>query len=334
MRFCLRTLTSVMLLVVATACSPTPRAGGPSDVVDEPLPRPVGDRTLVTSMHGTSARDVWAIVGTADAGTALLHFDGARWQAEALPEGDSALRRIFAASPSDVWRVGANGAVAHYDGKAWSFQRLAAARASDTPPFSYYDLVDVMAWPGEVWVFDAGDGYYRLAGDWWERVSLATTGAKHVSSAWGISPADAWAATDAGLARFDGKIWRRAELPPEVKGGFYLLAGTAADDVWLVTREQSLGNELSHVYHGNGQTWTETPLPSRVVVNAVAARSRSEAYVVGKGGAILRWDGTAWTALANPNDALLSQVYAPPDGPPFFAGALGARVLRVGPSGS
>ena len=77
---------------------------------------------------GASRDDLWAVGGTArrpDVGVpTLLHFDGAAWTEQTVPSltpvNVSALFKLWGSGPSDIYAVGARGAVVHYDGSAWS----------------------------------------------------------------------------------------------------------------------------------------------------------------------------------------------------------------------
>jgi hypothetical protein len=65
----------------------------------------------IYGISGTSATDVWA------AGTKLLHWDGSAWVMWPMPL--AGFFDIWARTSTDVWAVGIDGAIAHFDGTQW-----------------------------------------------------------------------------------------------------------------------------------------------------------------------------------------------------------------------
>ena len=79
----------------------------------------------------------------------------------------------------------------------------------------------------------------------------------------------------------------------------------SATDIWVVGQNDTTSAPL--VWHGNGRTWTQIPVPSRVLhggsVSTIAATSPDNAWLVGTTGdtLILHWNGKAWSRQASPN---------------------------------
>jgi hypothetical protein len=79
-----------------------------------------------TSVWGSSATDVF-VAGFQVEETdeefrvfgAIFHFDGTDWTRVNLPPGVGVLHEIWGSSPSDVFSVGDNGIILHFDGGAW-----------------------------------------------------------------------------------------------------------------------------------------------------------------------------------------------------------------------
>lgn len=308
---------AVAVLCSLAGCGHAPPPPPPSNMVELPLPTPANARSQWISLRADGPADLWAI-RTGDR-SELFRFDGAAWRGVPIEDGDTAMRAVFPVSPTDVWRVGANGRVAHFDGARWTVEQLALARVSEALPTSYFDLTDVVAWPGEAWVFDSGPNYYRFANGAWTKGSLDGLGAAHVSSPWGLAPDDVWASTGDGLVRYDGRAWRRVDLPGTVAGVVTLVTGSAANDVWLVTRERGAASERSRLYHFDGATWTETPADASAIVYDLAARSPREAYAVGRG-TLLRWDGARWSSPENPGARTYDRVVVAGDATLFASG--------------
>src|SRR5579885_1110554 len=98
-----------------------------------PVPLPAGIASALSGLAATSPRDVWA-VGTVfnTAGqdqTLAEHWDGHTWSIIPTPNPGltgSALARVVALSPRDVWAVGTQirykraTLVEHWDGRRWA----------------------------------------------------------------------------------------------------------------------------------------------------------------------------------------------------------------------
>ena len=146
-------LVAAALLVAGCKHKP-PRPTGPVEWTAEPLP--AKGNVEINALGGTSASDVWAV------GFGIFHFDGSTWSDAAPVRGaGTAFNAISVVARDDVWAVGVNGRVAHYDGKAWSVEQIEVARVSTDPAIKgYYDLLAVAAWPGEVWVTASRDALF------------------------------------------------------------------------------------------------------------------------------------------------------------------------------
>lgn len=79
-------------------------------------------RDVVKSGHwrdiwGSGPNDVFVIPNY---GSYILHYNGAKWTKMALP-GRVALRGVGGSGPADVFAVGINEVIFHYDGKNWDY---------------------------------------------------------------------------------------------------------------------------------------------------------------------------------------------------------------------
>jgi hypothetical protein len=117
---------------------------------------PTGIPGYVTALWGSSADNVYGIVGKM-----VLRFDGNAWQS--VYTSPETLHDVWASSPSDVFAVGDNGTIVHWDGTAWTPQdsgvdwRLASVEGSG--PNAVYAQGSV-----------ANPSILRYAGSQWEQV--------------------------------------------------------------------------------------------------------------------------------------------------------------------
>lgn len=190
------------------------------------------------ALWGTSASDIYAVGGD------ILHFDGATWQGT----GPGSFYDVWGSSPRDVFVVGENGIVLHFDGRGWSELNLGAATTGDP----LYGIWGTSA--GNVFAV-GGTGQtviLRFDGRSWVRM---TTGASvAIRDVWGTSPADVYAVTFNGsVLRFDGAMW--TEIASFVDFFASAIWGTSPSDIFVVGARPGGGDRIFH-FDGNG--WTET----------------------------------------------------------------------------
>lgn len=236
-------------------------------------------------VHGTSAKDVWAV---GERGLAL-HAAGGAFSPVAT--GTTAtLYGVWAASPTDAWVAGGspagngpNDVLLHWDGAAWS-----AAQLPDAVGAAYF----------KVWgrakddVFVVGQGTaLHWDGRAWTRTPVPTKtalftvhgGGRGVFAIGGPPPV---------LLSWDGKAWGPVALPPEASS---IMSGVfVTDDAVFLTGERG------QRYRWDGKTFaddTETP-PTTADLHAVFMGSDGDGFAVGGNylnpvpslrGTVLRW---------------------------------------------
>jgi len=117
------------------------------------------------------------------------------------------------------------------------------------------------------------------------------------------------------IVHWDGSKWRKLPEPP-LRGSDYELhsvAGTSPDDVWAVgTRRVGASADKPVILHWNGHGWALEQFKAATkagYLNAVAARSATDAWAVGQtgghvpGALILHWNGRTWNRVRAPAQA-------------------------------
>lgn len=167
-------------------------------------------------MLALSAHDVWAVGGSANHLLAL-HWDGRAWKAFVGPsvgDDDSQLGSVAAASPTDVWAVGAasvdglsvsNPAVYHWNGRRWALRAPPSDSGLPADLGGLYGLA--VRGPADVWTSDLDEGGYRESGQGsflWQWTGRAWRLAGGTAAKASKGPAD----RILGLAAApDGSIW-------------------------------------------------------------------------------------------------------------------------------
>ncbi len=245
--------------------------------------------------------------------TSICVENGWCWE-RPLPQG-STLMAAWAAAADDVWAVGNDGIIMHWDGRAWTSRRI---------PGVSTDFWTVWgSGPQDVWV--GGDGTtYRWNGTAFTQV----TGPYEATSISGTGPGDIWAVMylNSAVQHYDGRVWTETALPDEDFGCNSVLAlgpsdvwiacgklfhfdgttfapfdlyvfglsGSGPDDVWAIDAGQDTG-----VWHWDGQQWSSmTTSATDDGLAAVWARSPTDVWGIGNYGLFHHYDGVRWTELA------------------------------------
>jgi hypothetical protein len=242
-----------------------------------------GFSTLQTPASGVccifarSASDVWLC-----AGNQALHYDGAAFTAMDVTAatGLDGLTDIWASSPSDVWAVGDDAIIAHYDGTDWSktiagspFKTsIWGSGPTDIYALDTFDLVhyDGTKWSevssdetrggdqvwgtgaSDVWLMNGSETLGHFDGAGWKEVETGDL-VGDLTAVWGPAPDDLFAVGSAGaIAHFNGSSWE--QLAHQTIGAPYLrqfvaVHGSSSSDVWAVGRQLGEGGSTGIIYH-------------------------------------------------------------------------------------
>lgn len=206
--------------------------------------------------------------------------------------GVVSLRAVDAAGPNDVWAVGSQGKILHYDGMRWSFYQL------EVTDLDLYGLEITSGSSG--WAVGA-DGlvlsYHN--GQWYN--SLHLTG----SDLYGVAFDDGrgFAVGDNGsLFRYDGATWEDVSLPG-VTADLRDVAFAPGGGAWAV-------GDVGTILHYDGNSWAKVDnVPTAERLNAVAVRENA-VYAAGDNGVILCDAGGGWYVMSTPTTSPLKGLAA------------------------
>ena len=232
---------------------------------------------------------------------AIQHFDGKIWSVVPSPTKKSLLG-IGGTAPDDIWAVGEEGTTVHYDGKTWT------ASADKLEEGVTYLGVWAAA-KSEVWVsgVDHSIGLLRhFIGDKWEEVPISA--ATSLWEVWGFGMKDVWmVGSDSKSAGQTGFVLRgdakNFDRFPFEGASLRAIGGSSSDDVWI-------GAYTGELYHWNGKEWSATPpvAPETHLLSLWAAGAK-DIWAVGFDGLILHFDGKSWTRSESNTKAILWSVW-------------------------
>ena len=216
----------------------------------------------------------------------VLYYDGTSW-GEILTTNET-LKDIWAMSRGDVYAVGDNGAVLHYDGQSWALTTLADGRT----------LMQVFGTASND-VYTGGETnsrLYHFDGLSWQPVFLPTFSFE-TTSIWGTSPADMFAVGQGieegpppSVFHFDGSEWHRESIP--------FLIPFNRDLTTISGNEQSLfvGGAYDAFLRFDGEVWRRGyPGGGEGYISDISAGPGSSVVVSDSDGCVSSFDGASWT---------------------------------------
>ncbi|HEY5934559.1 MAG TPA: hypothetical protein VIU61_07990 [Kofleriaceae bacterium] len=218
-------------------------------------------------------------LGTPGLPPLALHWDGAHWR-DLAPPGDDTLWWVTGGSGerTDTWMVGEHGAIARWDGDAFT----TLASPIDTTLFGAW-----LAAPDDVWIVGGRPGAGAVLendvvlhwdGERLAREMIPTRGAA-LLKIWGSAPDDLW------IAGEHGTLWHRTAggWVDHATGSSTLFSvhGCARDDVYAVGGSQIL--------HYDGTAWSQVGPPIYAAAIGVVC-GPDGALITGSGGLKLRFE--------------------------------------------
>jgi hypothetical protein len=104
---------------------------------------------------------------------------------------------------------------------------------------------------------------------------------------------------NASIWHWNGSNWGPTNATADLMAPPPGLGGSSSSDVWAVAGSAT---------HWNGQAWSK-PIDLAGSFQAVWSRSSTEAFAVGRAGAIIRWDGAFWHAMTSGTGEDLNDVW-------------------------
>ncbi len=256
------------------------------------------DRNVV-DISGDPQKQLYAV------GNGVYRREKSTWREVSFAGRPRALSAVSVIG-DELWAVGRSGAAVHYDGKIWDVERAEADGRSG-------DLVDVIAWPNEVWATAGKGEIWRRRDKRWQAWKPAELADLALGSIWGSAPSRVYVAAGSSLALWDGAAWNVTPVPQS--GKIHALHGAGADDVWAVGEAPRGGRKAALALHFDGKDWKATELDVEHALLSVYVRAKNEVWAGGEQGTLVKWDGSAWQSVAGLPATPVVQVFAAAAGP-------------------
>ncbi|MGD0856304.1 MAG: choice-of-anchor U domain-containing protein [Dehalococcoidia bacterium] len=268
--------------------------------------------TAMTSGTTENLYSVWGSSGgdvfAVGTNGTVLHYNGSTWTA--MTSGTTqTLRGVWGSSGSDVFAVGANGTVLHYNGSTWT------TMTSNTS----LDLYGV--WgnsSNSVFAVGTAETILYWNGSTW---TAMTTPGQEVAllAVWGTSYNDVYAVSSNGVVlHWNGTAWTQSNVTYD---SLYAVWGTSSSNVYAADASGTL-------WHYNGSTWSSTILSS-ASLTGLWGTSADDIFVAGNNYIILHYDGSAWTAMTSGTTPDLNSIWGQCSSSVFAVGSDGT-ILHYG----
>ncbi len=229
----------------------------------------LGSRASFSDIHGFAPDDIWAVGDELDFNpnpppdyidkSAVLHYDGRRWQQVPLPPGRK-LDSVGGTSSTNLFAGGINGTLFHYDGTHWQPDSLPFAIEKDALPWHFIPAIAGAPKSNDIYLLyvnQVGTNYLlKREGGRWQVIYDMLNNA--FSDLW-LSPWGKLYGTGDDVQWWDGSKWNPLfENENREFGTFYSKAviGAADDNLFIVGYA---GTEYLYgeVVHYNGEDWHE-----------------------------------------------------------------------------
>jgi hypothetical protein len=193
------------------------------------------------------------------------------------------LAAVWGTGADDVWAVGSEGAIVHWDGK--TLKIVASSTSRSLHAISGTGPDDIWA-GGEEGTTLHWDGTRFDFVERWEKETFLGITAIAPDNVWivGVVPVDRM-----GLVRhFDGESWTAAEVPGAAS--FWEVWSSSDEDIWFVGTDPMLGGLI---YRGNGMDFAPMDFSGKPL-RGVWGSSAEDVFVLPYDSAPQHWDGESF----------------------------------------
>ncbi len=210
---------------------------------------------------------------------AILHYDGKAW-ADMSKGLTYNLSNVWCSKEGAVFAVGRDGVIVRFGGNVWGTWTPMASGTTNNL-FSLWGSTE-----HDIFAVGANGTIVHYDGVAWSAVNSGTTNL--LFTVWGSSGTDVFAAGfDGTILHYDGGSWSR--MTSGTRSYLYGIWG-AGSDVFAV-------GSTGTILHYNGHEWTAMPSGTASHLYGIWGNSANDVFAVGTSGTILHFDGSAWNVL-------------------------------------
>ena len=217
---------------------------------------------------------------------------------------------IWGTSANDIFAVGGDGAIIHYDGAAWhtmestrenvsgsSLRGVWGSSSSNVYAVGYHGVI--LEYNGNAWslVYGGNEPFFFF-------------------DVWGSSASDIFVVGEQGkIVHYDGNAWRSMDSGT-FSWGLSAVWGSSASDVFVV-------GEYGKIFHYDGNAWSSMDSGTLKTLNGVWGTSATDVYAVGDSRTILHYNGSTWSPMTVKHGSYFNDVWGTSDSDIFVVGRFG-----------
>jgi cysteine-rich repeat protein len=208
---------------------------------------------------------------------------------------------MWGTGSDDLFVVGLNGEIIHYDGTSWSTMN------SNT----IAGLKSVWGTSsGDLFTVGAGGVIVHYNGNNWS--TMSSNVAVDLESVWGSSSSNVFAVGVSGtIVRYEGSTW--SEMSTPTTSLLYSVWGSDATNIFAVGASGTIIK-----YDGN--SWNTMTSSTTETLKSVWGFSHSDIYAVGTDGTLIHYDGISWKTILTDVHTAFSSVWGSGSGDLYIGG--------------
>ena len=314
------------------------------DVSGSALPAPPPSIDTLNSVSMLSYADGWAVGNRVGNNFTFLRWNGSQWINSPLTDATyrANLNSVFMISSRDGWTVGSvrggNLTFLQWDGTNWIVRSFTTTDTEQNLNSVYMWDSDADGLSDDGWAVgnccdNSGRAWIlRYQAGAWNKINAPAEATVNLNSVFMVSLNEVWiAGNDRGggpnalILRWRNGAWTYTDPGVDTNLNSIFMFDTDgdgdADDGWAVGNRINLGGGIFRFtilrWDGATSAWSALTSPtipadsaSNQNLNSVYCISTSECWAAGNNGAILSWNGSAWSRAASPTGADLNEVYA------------------------
>ncbi|MBF0508317.1 MAG: hypothetical protein HQK57_05250 [Deltaproteobacteria bacterium] len=214
------------------------------------------------------------------------------WTAMSSPTS-KILRSVWGNSGTDVFAVGDDGVILHYDGSGWGISSRVLYQFAGVWGTSGTNVLTVGT------LLSSSGVVQRYDGSTW---SSMTSWGYPLSCIWGSSATDIFAGGFNTILHYNGSGWTNMYDSSQSNDYFLSVWGSSGTDVFAAGARS--------IQHYNGTAWTAMSIPTSNTLRGLWGSSGTNVFAVGDIGTILHYDGTSWSAIPG-NDGIWRSIGGP-----------------------
>ncbi|MEZ4655767.1 MAG: hypothetical protein R3E12_19820 [Candidatus Eisenbacteria bacterium] len=269
-----------------------------SDWVPELTARPVNlfDVWTISPDHSIAVGDRLVMTGLSQFWYVSHEDPTASWKA------------VWASGPRDIFVVGDDGRILHYDGSIW------AEMSSGTTQ----DLMGIWGFgPAEVFAVGTVGTILRYDGAVWSLLPPVGVPGQHCTGVWGAGSDDLFVSTHRGVYRRNHEVWTQMEGSGS---GLEDIHGLSASDVTAVC-------DAGQIYHFDGTSWSIQLAERAENLLGLWRSGPGAGYAAGVRGTLMRLVDGSWTQMDGPVDQAWFGICATSDNEVIAVGS-SSRIQR------